>query len=190
MKKHLALALFPVLLASCNPQGEQQNNRPYTITVESMGYSVDDEGKITIKQTDVKLFSTAGAPDVRSIDYTAVLLNSKGQPANSDNSTIVPTSGTLFGNGKGGYICTSEANAGQPSCWMGASDVVLVDTGPIQWPVNNIAHFMMPGEWASAHLMSETRDSAGWYAEFTFRAVQTNGKVVTWKQNYQIIAPA
>ncbi|WP_412029513.1 hypothetical protein [Deinococcus yunweiensis] len=186
MKKLLALPMLALLIASCG-NGTSPDARAYTITMEPLGYSVDTSGVYTIPEVTIELFSHAGAADVRTIDYTAVILNTSGARAAANNSQIVPAYGTMFGGARGGYTCRTTAQA--QCTWM-SSDANFIDAGPQQWASNRILKAIMPFEWAVAHNTSNAGDTAGWYAEFTFRAVQTNGNTVTWKQNYQIVAPA
>lgn len=194
MKKLAALFVVPLIFSACGSEGNLPNNRPYTITIKPLGYKYDS-GKFTITESVSELHSAAGAPDVRSIDYTAVLLDSKGNPAGYNQSYIVPQTGTLFGHARGGYVCTTTpANI----CSMGRSDAVLTETGPLEWSENSVIRTLVPVEWAIIHLNASTGasdtppggDTAGWYVEFTFRAVEANGKVVQWKQNYQFVSPS
>lgn len=183
--KKLALLALPLILAACGGNGTAPKDRPYSITMEPLGYSYDGK-EYKINNVDVQFFSNAGAFDVRTVDYTAIMLNTKGGRAALDNSVIVPASGTLFGKLRGGYIC---GNTAVTTCnWM-SPDATFANTGPINYPENQIKKFIMPIEWAVAH-NTDKSDSAGWYAEFSFSAVQSNGSVIKWKQNYQIVAPA
>ncbi|SMB94003.1 hypothetical protein [Deinococcus hopiensis] len=195
--KKLGLFALPLLVAGCGLSGTDAPTRPYTITIEPLGYRVTGTTAriITITSATINLYSAAGAPDVSSIDYTAIILNSKGDRAALDNSVIVPATGTLLGRARGGYVCTNTSLP-SASCSMSRPDAIMTNTGPLQWIENSITKFVMPFEWAVAHDSAFSgvnvpgEDPAGWYAQFTFTANQTNGRTVTWKQNYQIVSPA
>lgn len=196
MKKRASLMLASGLLLSGCGNGTTSGNgvNPYTITIKSMGYRVSGS-TISITDAAVELYSAPGAPDVSTISYTAVMLNSRGELAGYNQSTVVPATGTLFGKAHGGYLCTTTATN---VCTMMSSDVQLVTVGPAEAPENAITRSLMPREWAVIHNAASTAvgntppggDTAGWYTQFTFTATQANGKKVTWKQNYAIIAPA
>lgn len=178
-----------LILSGCAQEGNTQATRPYSISMKNLGYSIDKEGVITIKETEIKLFSAAGAPDIRSLSYTAVMLNSLEKPAADNNSVILPVEkGSMFGSARGGYTCTKTS---AKACGMSSPDAVFMNTGPDQWSENVITKAIMPAEWASAHNKGGVnKDSAGWSAKFTFKAIQSNGKVVEWNEFYQIVAPA
>lgn len=190
MKRLGLLALATgFMLGGCAQDGSTQETRPYSITIKNLAYSIDKEGVITIKEAEVKLFSAAGAPDVRSVTYTAQLFDTEGNPAADNNSEILAIEkGSMYGSARGGYICTTTKSE---ACGMSSADAVFVNTGPEQWNENLLVKAIMPVEWARAHSVGgPNKDSAGWSAKFTFKAVQSNGKVVEWNEFYQIVAPA
>ncbi|WP_157468875.1 hypothetical protein [Deinococcus murrayi] len=192
--KRLAWMVPALLLAACNTMGNP-NVPVYSISLTSLGYEVNEQGKITIPEVRANLVSTAGAPDVLKVEYTAVLLDGKGERAAEGNSIITPLNGLLFAGAKGGYFCFG----GQPTpttpatpengCTMGSPDARPVTTG--QWAANTVNRALVPGEWAIAHLRAGTTNAtAPWSVDFTFTATQSTGRTVTWKQNYAFLAPA
>ncbi len=178
-------------LAGCNggvsgitPTGYQD---AYRVSLTPLGYEIDKEGIITIPAVTAKLVATAGAPDVRELDYTAVLLNSQSEPATSENSPIVPAGGTLMVGAKGGYRCTG--NTPEASCTLSSGDAVWSNNG--DWAANTVNNrAITPAEWAIAHSKATGGETAQWYAEFTYTALMTTGNSVKWKQRYQFTAPA
>ncbi|SEJ28521.1 hypothetical protein SAMN04488058_105213 [Deinococcus reticulitermitis] len=189
------LLALPLLLASCgNLNVGSSTQRPYTITVEQFGYEVQESGRIIVADSPIVLNSAAGAYDVATVSYTAVLLNSKGEPVGNDQSTVLPVTGTLFGKARGGYVCATTAAS---ACSLASADAVFANTSDVQWPENRISRALMPGEWAILHQDAfqesfsgpVSGDSAGWYARFTFTATQSNGRQVTWQQNYPVVNP-
>lgn len=195
MKKLASMLLaLPLLLASCgNLNVGTSAQRPYTITVERFGYEVTSSG-IVVADSPIVLNSAAGAYDVTTISYTAVLLNSAGEPVGNTQSTVLPATGTLFGKARGGYVCTGTVAS---ACSLASSDALFTNTSDVQWPENRIVRALMPGEWAVLHAQEFEKigsepvggDSAGWSAEFTFMATQSNGRQVTWKQKYPVVNP-
>ncbi|GAA3998406.1 hypothetical protein GCM10022631_06510 [Deinococcus rubellus] len=179
-------------LVGCNggvsgitPTGYQD---AYRVSLTNLGYEVDTTGKITIPAVTAILTATAGAPDVRELDYTAVLLNGNGDPAAVDNSPIVPASGTLLVGGKGGYRCTGATP--ETACTPTSADAVWSNNG--SWAANTVASkAVTPGEWAVANIgAAKEGNTAQWYAEFTYTAYMSTGSKVSWKQRYQFTNPA
>lgn len=187
MKKYAMLLAVPMLLAGCGSSSPE--TRPYSITIQNIGYTVDTSGQITVPEVRTNLYSSAGAPDVREIKFVGTLLDGNGQPAAGLNSKIVPLQGNLFAGGKGGYFCTQTPAA---SCTPLSQDAVIADAGPANWPQqNSLARALIPSEWAKAHLSAkEQGNTAPWSVDIEFTAYQATGKVVTWKQNYQFVSPA
>ncbi|TSA80829.1 hypothetical protein FNU79_15975 [Deinococcus detaillensis] len=181
-------------LAGCNggisgvtPTGYQD---AYRVSLTNLGYEVDTSGKITIPAVNANLTSTAGAPDVRELDYTAILLNGDGDPATADNSPIVPAKGTLMVGAKGGYRCVGTTPTPEAACTLTSSDAVWSNNG--SWAANTAANkAITPGEWAIGHISAaKAGNTAQWYAEFTYTAYMTTGSSVSWKQRYQFTNPA
>lgn len=186
--KKLALLALPLLMASCNLPGGGSNIQPYNIQMGPFGYEVDDKGKITIPNVTGQVVSAAGAPDVAKITFKGILLDDQGQPAVPNNPTITPFGGTLIAGVKGGYTCsTTPPN----ECTMVKPDAQFVMTDGRIWPQNAFTSTKTPIEWAMAHIAAlKQGGTTPWSIDITFTAEQTNGKSVTWKQNYQFVAPA
>ncbi|WP_420596007.1 hypothetical protein [Deinococcus sp.] len=191
------LTALALPLAGCGVGVNSLAPTPYTdayrVSLTNLGYEQDTSGTITIPAVTANLVATAGAPDVRELDYTAVLLNSAKQPAALNNSPIVPASGTLMVGAKGGYRClddTSTTELVESKCIPTRADAIFVNNGA--WNVNTVVNrAITPGEWAVAHLAAATGgETAQWYAELTYTAYMTNGSSTTWKQLYQFTNPA
>ena len=190
MKKIALLALVPALvgLSGCGSTGNA-TTPPYRVGLTSLGYTATGTSPrvYTIPQVTANIVSSAGAPDIRTLTYTAVLLNPSGEKATANNSQIAPLSGLLFANAKGGYVCPSGVS--EVACNMLVSGAAFADNG--SWAANTISRSIVPIEWAVAHDTAlNTLDPAGWSVDFTFTALQANGITLSWKQNYQFVSPA
>lgn len=190
MKKIALLALIPALvgLSGCGSTGNA-TTPPYRVSLTSLGYSATgtDTRVYTIPQVTANVVSSAGAPDIRTLTYTAVLLNPSGEKAIVNNPQIAPLSGLLFANAKGGYVCPSTVS--EVSCNMLVAGSAFADNG--SWAANTVSRSIVPIEWAVAHdTASNTLNPAGWSVDFTFTALQANGNSLSWRQNYQFVSPA
>lgn len=189
--KKLAILALPMLFASCNLAGLVGNIQPYNIQMGPLGYEIDEAGKITIPSVTGQVVSSAGAPDIAKITFVGILIDGQGNPAvGNNNSIIAPFGGTLMAGVKGGYTCTTTPSN---ECTMSKADAQFAITDSRVWPQNAFARPLTPGEWAVAHANAVRNGQAGtapWSADFTFTAEQANGNVVSWKQNYQFLAPA
>ncbi|AWN24052.1 hypothetical protein DKM44_13070 [Deinococcus irradiatisoli] len=188
------LGALMVPLAGCNggvsgltPASYQD---AYRISLTSLGYSATGRGTsdsprlYKIPSVTATLVATSGAPDVRDVTYTATLLNSNGEPATGDNSSIAPAKGTLFAGAKGGYICATTAEA---ACTISSEDARWATNG--SWTVNKVERAIVPIEWAVAQDNATTGEGAQWYAEFSYTAHMANGQNASWKQRYQFVSP-
>lgn len=184
MKKLAFLPLALGLLLSACGSGGSDTVPPYRVSLTNLGYEQDETGKITIPSVTANVVSSAGAPDIRKLEYTAVLLNGSGEPQADLDSKITPLNGLLFANARGGYRCNTTPEG---ACTMTSADALMVDNGA--WTANTISRALVPGEWAIAHV-SGGAGTAAWSVDFTFTALQSNGRSVSWKQNYQFISPA
>jgi hypothetical protein len=183
----LGALLLPLTACGFTPTPPED---AYRVSLSSLGYEVNDTGKIIVASVTANMTATAGAPDVRELDYTAVLLDSKGKPAAIDDSKIAPANGTLMVGAKGGYRCTGAPPTPEGACVVNSSDAIWSNNG--SWATNTVSRAIVPGEWAVAHLASfqgTTTGSAQWYAEFTYTAYMTTGQAVSWKQRYQFLIP-
>lgn len=157
--KKWSLILGAALLAGCGQGIVTTSAQPYNISLTPLGYEVDQSGKITIPAVTATLTATAGAHDIYDVQYTAVLLDSQGNPAASDNTAIVPASGSLFSMAKGGYYCYAYSSGGgtvttpETQCTVNDPGASYVDNG--FWKVNTVTNrAIVPGQWAIAHLNS------------------------------------
>lgn len=207
MKKLAILLAVPMILAGCGSNPTPSTN-PYTIAASNFGYTatIDPTTGIvtyTVPGTTFQLYSAAGAPGVREIKFTAVLLDKNGTPLKQvfakdegklDDDVITPLNGNIFGNGGGGFQCiqtlprdcTPFSKVVQNNVQV--NDVIIKDTGPDFWPQNRINRSFVPIDWAAAHFTNGA--PAGWSIDITYTAYQSNGGVVTWKDNYQFVYPA
>lgn len=192
-KSLLALVGLTTVLASCGAQGGFLATNPaqaYRINLTpALGYEFRD-GVYTVPSVTATLTSAPGAWDIYDVEYTAILKNSEGDEATGDNSAIVPAFGTLFARAQGGYRCVASDGTVTDStqgCTINSPTVRFMANG--QSPSNTITKAITPIEWAVAHNTGPAQDTATWYAEFTFRG-RVNGQVVSWKQNFQFVAPA
>lgn len=188
MKKLLLLSTLALplglLLTGCGDVS-LPDSQAYRVALTSLGYAFSS-GQYTILNVTPTLTSSANAPDVNELTYKGTLLNSKMQPAAANNSIIAPVYGTLLVGAKGGYRCTTTAEA---QCHRNSADAYPDTNGT--WASNTLTKpvSIVPIEWAVANNTSTDGDTAQWYVKMDYTAHTSNNKTYTWSQIYQFVSP-